>query len=57
MKNFNEFMDHFLGVREREAREGIATPRTEEDDPTPWCAGCGSMTKAGCDCGPIAENE
>ena len=25
-------------------------------DPTPWCHACGSMTKAGCDCGPIAEN-
>lgn len=25
-------------------------------DPTPWCIGCGAMTKAGCDCGPIAEN-
>jgi len=55
VKNFNEFMDQFLGVREREVREGIVTPA--EDDPTPWCAGCGSMTKSGCDCGPIAENE
>jgi hypothetical protein len=29
----------------------------DKDDPTPWCSGCGSITKAGCDCGPIAENE
>jgi hypothetical protein len=28
-----------------------------EYDPTPWCSGCGSRTKAGCDCGPIASNE
>ena len=28
----------------------------EEVDPTPWCHVCGSMTKSGCDCGPIAEN-
>lgn len=28
----------------------------EEIDPTPWCTGCHSMTKAGCDCGPLAEN-
>jgi hypothetical protein len=28
----------------------------EEVDPTPWCHACGSMTSAGCDCGPIAEN-
>ena len=28
----------------------------EDDDPTPWCHICGSMTKDGCDCGPIAEN-
>jgi NADH pyrophosphatase NudC (nudix superfamily) len=26
-------------------------------DPTPWCSYCGSKTRAGCDCGPIAENE
>jgi hypothetical protein len=25
-------------------------------DPTPWCSGCGSMTRKGCDCGPIADN-
>jgi len=29
----------------------------EEEDPTPWCHGCGAMTAATCDCGPIAENE
>ena len=28
----------------------------DEDDPTPWCSHCGSMTIKGCDCGPIAEN-
>jgi hypothetical protein len=28
-----------------------------EYDPTPWCGGCGSRTKSGCHCGPIAENE
>ncbi len=26
-------------------------------DPSPWCGGCGSMTKAGCHCGPIARND
>lgn len=25
-------------------------------DPTPWCTGCGSMTKEGCECGPIVDN-
>lgn len=30
---------------------------TESDDPTPWCAICGSMTRAGCKCPPTAENE
>lgn len=29
----------------------------EDYDPTPYCAGCGSMTRSGCHCGPIAENE
>jgi hypothetical protein len=28
-----------------------------DQDPTPWCSGCGAMKKAQCDCGPIAENE
>lgn len=28
----------------------------EEQDPTPWCSGCGSMTQEGCNCGPIADN-
>lgn len=27
-----------------------------ECDPTLWCNACGSMTRKGCDCGPIAEN-
>ena len=26
-------------------------------DPTPWCSGCGSRTKSGCHCGPLAEND
>lgn len=26
-------------------------------DPTPWCTGCGAMTRERCHCGPIAENE
>lgn len=28
----------------------------EDDDPTPWCAGCGAMTAEKCDCGPIADH-
>lgn len=34
-------------------KAGVPEP---DNDPTPWCAGCGSMTQPGCDCGPIAEN-
>lgn len=34
-----------------------ATSELEEEDPTPWCAGCGAMERADCDCGPIAANE
>lgn len=26
-------------------------------DPTPWCNHCGARTKAGCDCGPLADND
>ena len=29
----------------------------DEYDPTPYCAGCGAMARAKCDCGPIADNE
>lgn len=29
----------------------------ETYDPTPWCSGCGSKTRSGCDCGPLAEND
>lgn len=32
-------------------------PEHPDYDPTPWCSGCGSRTKAGCECGPIAEND
>lgn len=28
-----------------------------DDDPTPWCNGCGAMRKSDCHCGPYAENE
>ena len=28
----------------------------EDYDPTPWCTGCWSMTKANCNCGETAEN-
>lgn len=34
--------------------------RTEDpadEDPTPWCHGCGAKKKADCECGPLAENE
>ena len=27
-----------------------------EEDPTPWCHVCGSMTSKNCNCGPIADN-
>lgn len=29
----------------------------EEDDPTPWCNGCGAMRESDCHCGPLAQNE
>ena len=28
--------------------------QSDDDDPTPWCHGCGAMTKAACKCGPLA---
>ena len=28
----------------------------EEDDPTPYCIGCGAMNSHQCNCGPIADN-
>jgi hypothetical protein len=39
------------------ACEEYARNRGEvEEDPTPWCHGCGSMTEKDCHCGPICEN-
>lgn len=29
----------------------------DDYDPTPWCSGCGAMTRKNCKCGPIADNE
>ena len=34
----------------------IVVPPLKDYDPTPWCSHCGSMTRKGCDCGPIADN-
>lgn len=49
------------GPEERTALydESFYTEQGDYDDydPTPWCTGCGSMTQAGCHCGPIADNE
>lgn len=28
-----------------------------EEDPSPWCSGCGAMSEADCKCGPIARND
>lgn len=39
-------------------RVSIALAETNDNyDPTPWCNGCRSKTKGGCNCGPIADNE
>jgi hypothetical protein len=32
-------------------------PRAEDEDPTPWCAGCGARRPRDCHCGPLAGNE
>jgi hypothetical protein len=49
-------MDKTIAVV-RDNAPSPALTADDKDDPTPWCSGCGSMTKAGCDCGPLAENE
>ena len=36
-------------------REGMRD--LDNYDPTPYCSGCGAMTKAKCNCGPIADND
>jgi len=37
-----------------------ATPEPDmvedEEDPTPYCTGCGAMTESKCKCGPFADN-
>lgn len=60
ISNLDAALQHLDYDRIRQARELIEeTMASLEDDydPTPWCSGCGSMTKAGCHCGPMAENE
>jgi hypothetical protein len=47
--DFNDFLEGFI--------DSMGNKAPHSDDPTPWCSGCGSMTKAGCNCGPIADNE
>jgi hypothetical protein len=34
----------------------ISDTEAQEEDPTPWCHGCGAMDKDDCYCGPIADN-
>ena len=29
----------------------------EDYDPTPYCGWCKSMTREGCDCGPISKDD
>lgn len=41
---------------ERKCIEGLSKD-ADDHDPTPWCACCGSMTRSGCKCGPIARND
>lgn len=60
------FLDEDFGSRANYAdivhRLALGIQQTVEDfcedlnDPTPWCS-YGHMTKASCDCGPIADNE
>jgi len=60
-----EFKCNYCGQRHRVEGErrhlGKLQKEAEEDcenyDPTPYCSGCGSMTKANCNCGPIADND
>jgi hypothetical protein len=45
-----------MSYMKQQWEEDTAEP-DEDEDPTPWCSGCGAMKRADCDCGPIAENE
>jgi len=51
----NSDVDEFL-KRHKETKAS-GEEQSEEDDPTPYCSGCGSMTMKGCECGPIADND
>jgi len=42
---------------ECDTQHDIACPEHPNYDPTPYCAHCGSRTKAGCGCGPMAEDD
>ncbi len=54
-ENCGNLLGGDVNVRARIEAECAAV--VDNYDPTPWCGGCGSMTRSGCDCGPIAEND
>jgi pyruvate/2-oxoglutarate dehydrogenase complex dihydrolipoamide acyltransferase (E2) component len=43
-------------ARRLASEHGLALAAIKDYDPTPFCSWCGSMTRKGCDCGPLAEN-
>lgn len=47
----------YSGIDEETYRaHGCPECTCDDYDPTPWCHGCGAMTKDKCYCGPTAEN-
>jgi hypothetical protein len=46
----------YMALPKEERMKIISEAEHDDYDPTPWCHQCGAMTKAKCDCGPIADN-
>lgn len=57
---FKQWLQDLIDNKSERELSGILTDAWDfyisEQDPTPWCHGCGAMTRDTCPCGPMAEN-
>lgn len=44
-------------IESDEHTETISSLEVEEEDPTPYCTGCGAGRMRDCHCGPRADND
>lgn len=52
-----ELQDKLDALKAQRAILLALTHQAADDDPTPWCTGCGAKRQQDCHCGPIADNQ